>query len=385
MRKSDQVRGPRGGRQANGNIANAAAAAVANKLPNGANLLNFGDPEAFGFPFAAQLDPSKLLEMKNMQLNSLLLGQDPRTAAAALTDPTVAAYLQGNGFHPGLLNFNNFLNMNMPMANYAANNNNNNNFEMLNLLMRFQLEPKPDLTDLNNLLLANNLEETMEKQKLAKAHSLLAGDDGGDANTVRKFLRLLQGGNNNNLSGNKQAADLMNSISELTGEVNLNGQPNGGGAGGATTHPKQLSNSFLNLSKMSSFDSSLRDEKDCLDEKNAKEMMQQQFADFHHLNNSNNNGSSNHSRSNGRSGNDSKADSGEEDESQRDGSSLEDDTVMADGKKVRVRSVLSEETLRILRAQYAINPRPKKQEINRLAGQVNYSARVVQVWFQNMR
>lgn len=349
MRKSDQARGPRGGgrHQSNGNVANSN-----NKLPNGANLLNFGDSEAFGFPFSAQLDPSKLLEMKNMQLNSLLLGQDPR--AAALADPTFANYLQGNGFHPGLLNFNNFLSMNMSMANNYANT---NNYDVLNMLMRFQ----PDLNDLN-----------------ANLNNLLVSDDGGDSNPVRKFLRLLQGSNNNNISSNKQTADLVNSISELAGEVTLNGQPNGGG------HPKQLSNSFLNLSKMSSFDSSiasLRDEKESLDEKNNKDIMQQHFNDFHHQNNN----GSNHSKSNGRSGNDSKADSGEEDESQRDGSSLDDDTVMADGKKVRVRSVLSEETLRILRAQYAINPRPKKQEINRLAGQVNYSARVVQVWFQNMR
>ena len=74
-----------------------------------------------------------------------------------------------------------------------------------------------------------------------------------------------------------------------------------------------------------------------------------------------------------------------DEESQRDSSSLDEEMLMADGKKVRVRSVLSEETLRILRAQYAINQRPKKQEIHRLAEQVNYAPRVVQVWFQNMR
>ncbi|KAH7640828.1 zinc-finger double domain containing protein [Dermatophagoides farinae] len=74
-----------------------------------------------------------------------------------------------------------------------------------------------------------------------------------------------------------------------------------------------------------------------------------------------------------------------DEESQRDSSSLDDEMLMSDGKKVRVRSVLSEETLRILRAQYAVNQRPKKQEINRLADLVNYTPRVVQVWFQNMR
>lgn len=74
-----------------------------------------------------------------------------------------------------------------------------------------------------------------------------------------------------------------------------------------------------------------------------------------------------------------------DDESQRDSSSLDEELMISDGKKVRVRSVLGEETLRVLRAQYDINPRPKKHDILRLAQEVNYSPRVVQVWFQNMR
>ncbi len=91
--------------------------------------------------------------------------------------------------------------------------------------------------------------------------------------------------------------------------------------------------------------------------------------------------SKNHQQSNAL--NSSAAESDEE--SQRDSSSLDDEVMMADGKKVRVRSVLGEETLRILRAQYEINPRPKKHDILRLSEEVNYSPRVVQVWFQNMR
>ena len=74
-----------------------------------------------------------------------------------------------------------------------------------------------------------------------------------------------------------------------------------------------------------------------------------------------------------------------DDESQRDSSSLDEEVMISDGKKVRVRSVLGEDTLRILRAQYDINPRPKKHDILRLSQEVNYSPRVVQVWFQNMR
>lgn len=76
-----------------------------------------------------------------------------------------------------------------------------------------------------------------------------------------------------------------------------------------------------------------------------------------------------------------------EDSCQRD-SSADDDGLLvsgSDGKKARVRSVLSEETLQVLRSQYKLNPRPKKNDILRLAQQVNYSTRVVQVWFQNMR
>ncbi|RWS31722.1 zinc finger E-box-binding homeobox protein zag-1-like protein [Leptotrombidium deliense] len=73
-----------------------------------------------------------------------------------------------------------------------------------------------------------------------------------------------------------------------------------------------------------------------------------------------------------------------DDDSQRD-SSLDEDMTTNDGKKVRVRSVLSEDTLRVLRAQYEVNPRPKKHDILRLSQEVNYPPRVVQVWFQNMR
>ena len=76
-----------------------------------------------------------------------------------------------------------------------------------------------------------------------------------------------------------------------------------------------------------------------------------------------------------------------EDSCQRDSSADDDGPLVAgsDGKKARVRSVLSEETLQVLRSQYNLNPRPKKNDILRLAQQVNYSTRVVQVWFQNMR
>lgn len=74
----------------------------------------------------------------------------------------------------------------------------------------------------------------------------------------------------------------------------------------------------------------------------------------------------------------------DEDESQR-GSSFEDDSAQNDHKRARVRSVLSEETLQVLRSQYETNPRPKRNIIQILSQQLGYPNRVIQVWFQNMR
>ena len=57
-------------------------------------------------------------------------------------------------------------------------------------------------------------------------------------------------------------------------------------------------------------------------------------------------------------------------------------TLLNSEKKVRVRSVLSEDVLKVLRVEFDKNPRPKKHEIHRLAKSVNYPPRVIQVWFQ---
>lgn len=54
-------------------------------------------------------------------------------------------------------------------------------------------------------------------------------------------------------------------------------------------------------------------------------------------------------------------------------------------KKVRVRTVISEDMLKILRVEFTKNPKPKKHEIERLANVTNNPPRVVQVWFQNSR
>lgn len=54
-------------------------------------------------------------------------------------------------------------------------------------------------------------------------------------------------------------------------------------------------------------------------------------------------------------------------------------------KRARFRSVLSDDTVRILKEVYELNPKPSKREIIDLADRVDYPPRVVQVWFQNTR
>ncbi|XP_046602965.1 zinc finger E-box-binding homeobox protein zag-1 isoform X1 [Neodiprion virginianus] len=55
------------------------------------------------------------------------------------------------------------------------------------------------------------------------------------------------------------------------------------------------------------------------------------------------------------------------------------------GRRVRARSLIDDEQLAVLKGYYAINPRPKKEEITMIANYINFSTRVVQVWFQNSR
>lgn len=61
------------------------------------------------------------------------------------------------------------------------------------------------------------------------------------------------------------------------------------------------------------------------------------------------------------------------------------DHVNEDGRKVRVRSLIADEQLTILKDHYAINPRPKREELARIAERIGFPVRVVQVWFQNTR
>ncbi|XP_071526885.1 zinc finger protein 1-like isoform X2 [Panulirus ornatus] len=64
---------------------------------------------------------------------------------------------------------------------------------------------------------------------------------------------------------------------------------------------------------------------------------------------------------------------------------VDDEETTSDGKKVRVRSHIREEQLVVLRSHYAINPRPKKEELLTIAEKISFPVRVVQVWFQNAR
>ncbi|XP_046387055.1 zinc finger protein 1-like [Ischnura elegans] len=54
-------------------------------------------------------------------------------------------------------------------------------------------------------------------------------------------------------------------------------------------------------------------------------------------------------------------------------------------RKARVRSLIADEQLSVLRSAYAANPRPRKEELLRIAAAIRFPVRVVQVWFQNNR
>ncbi|XP_043527729.1 zinc finger E-box-binding homeobox 1 [Frieseomelitta varia] len=70
-----------------------------------------------------------------------------------------------------------------------------------------------------------------------------------------------------------------------------------------------------------------------------------------------------------------------DEEDEEDGTQTHNDN----GRRVRARSLIDDEQLAVLKGYYAINPRPKKEEIIRIANYINFPTRVVQVWFQNSR
>lgn len=63
----------------------------------------------------------------------------------------------------------------------------------------------------------------------------------------------------------------------------------------------------------------------------------------------------------------------------------EEDSVDQDGRKIRVRSQIADDQLAVLKECYAANPRPKREELSRIADRIGFNVRVVQVWFQNNR
>ena len=56
-----------------------------------------------------------------------------------------------------------------------------------------------------------------------------------------------------------------------------------------------------------------------------------------------------------------------------------------DERKVRVRTLISDEQLTILKSYYTKNPRPKREELERISEQIGHPFKVVKVWFQNSR
>ncbi|XP_025414767.1 zinc finger protein 1 isoform X2 [Sipha flava] len=104
------------------------------------------------------------------------------------------------------------------------------------------------------------------------------------------------------------------------------------------------------------------------------------------VNNNINNNNSNHNN-NGRCGGgtyDASSDCYTDDE-HRPCTTEEEDSVDQDGRKIRVRSQIADEQLVVLKECYAANPRPKREELCRIADRIGFKVRVVQVWFQNNR
>ena len=64
---------------------------------------------------------------------------------------------------------------------------------------------------------------------------------------------------------------------------------------------------------------------------------------------------------------------------------IDDQFVDKDGQQYRVRSMITDQQLAILKAKYSLNPRPSSHELMDIGSQIGFPKRVVQVWFQNMR
>ncbi len=65
--------------------------------------------------------------------------------------------------------------------------------------------------------------------------------------------------------------------------------------------------------------------------------------------------------------------------------SLNSSNNSGDERKVRVRTLISDEQLAILKSHYMKNARPKREELERISAQIGHPFKVVKVWFQNSR
>ena len=74
--------------------------------------------------------------------------------------------------------------------------------------------------------------------------------------------------------------------------------------------------------------------------------------------------------------------SGDEEDDGEEGESL---LATSNKKSSRVRTLISDEQAAALRARYAVNPKPRREELQELANDIGHPFKVVKVWFQNTR
>ena len=74
-----------------------------------------------------------------------------------------------------------------------------------------------------------------------------------------------------------------------------------------------------------------------------------------------------------------------EEEQYEDSVESEEGGTSQEERKVRVRTLISEEQQMVLKAHYQRNPKPKKEVLQEISSQIGHPFRVVKVWFQNMR
>ena len=74
-----------------------------------------------------------------------------------------------------------------------------------------------------------------------------------------------------------------------------------------------------------------------------------------------------------------------DDSLQDDNELLDINNLQSNDKKVRVRSVISDDVLAVLKLHFKNNPKPSRDEIIKLSKKLKHPQRVLQVWFQNMR